>query len=153
MINSVLDNIYTNECIKDEQGNSINVFPVATPRIIAEYLYDFVKNYNCDQTLEIGMAYGLSTVAICQAHSDKGYGNHIAIDPFQNGKKFQSLGLLNIQKAGLADKLEFIEASSAIALPKLVAEEKKLNLAFIDGNHLFDYTLLEFFYIDMLLET
>jgi predicted O-methyltransferase YrrM len=151
MINSVLEKIYVTNHVEDNQGNSINVFLVATPQIVAEYLYEFVQSYNCNQTLEIGMAYGLSSVAICQAHADKGFGSHIAIDPFQN-KGWKSVGLLNVKSAGLAEKLRFIEASSVIALPQLVAEDEKLDLAFIDGGHLFDYTLLEFFYIDMLLE-
>lgn len=58
-----------------------------------------------------------------------------------------------MERGGLAQRLRFIEASSVIALPKLVDEGVKLDLAFIDGDHKFDYALLDFFYIDMLLET
>lgn len=152
MTNSVLEKIYTTNHVEDDGGNSINVFPTATPKIVAEFLSEYIHQYNCQKTLEIGMAYGLSTVAICQAHADKGSGTHIAIDPYQS-KAWKSIGLLNVERAGLAQKLRFMEESSAIALPQLVREEKKLDLAFIDGGHLFDYTLLEFFYIDLLLET
>ena len=152
MTNSVLEKIYTTNHVEDNKGNSINVFPTATPKMVAEFLSEYIKEYNCQKTLEIGMAYGLSTVAICQAHVDKGSGTHIAIDPYQS-KTWKSIGLLNVERAGLAQKLRFIEESSITALPQLVAESKKLDLAFIDGCHLFDYTLLEFFYIDLLLET
>ena len=152
MINSVLENIYVTNNVEDDKGNSISVFPVATPKIVGDFLYEYIQKYNCQKTLEVGMAYGLSTVAICQAHADKGSGSHIAIDPYQR-KTWKSIGLLNIERAGLTQKLRFIEENSAIALPQLVVENKKLDLAFIDGCHLFDYTLLEFFYVDMLLET
>ncbi len=152
MTNSVLDKIYTNNQVEDTQGNSINIFPVATPKIVGEFLYEYIQNYNCQHTLEIGMAYGLSTVAICQAHADKGSGSHISIDPYQN-KTWKSIGLLNVQRAGLSERVRLLEGSSATALPQLVAEAQKIDFAFIDGSHLFDYTLLEFFYIDLLLET
>ena len=152
MTNSVLEKIYTTNHVKDREGNSINVFPTATPKIVSEFLSEYIKEYNCQKTLEVGMAYGLSTVAICQTHSDKGSGSHIAIDPYQN-KAYKSVGVLNVERAGLAQRLRFIEESSVTALPQLVAEGEKLDFAFIDGCHLFDYTLIEFFYIDMLLET
>ena len=152
MTNSVLEKIYTTNHVEDEQGNSINVFPTATPKIVAQFLSELIQKYDCQKTLEIGMAYGLSTVAICQAHADKGSGSHIAIDPYQS-KNYKSIGLLNVERAEFTEKLRFIEESSAIALPRLVEEGEKLDLAFIDASHLFDYTLLEFFYIDMILET
>jgi predicted O-methyltransferase YrrM len=44
-----------------------------------------------------------------------------------------------------------------LALPKLVADvrsgkEGKFDMVFIDGWHTFDYTLLDFFYADLLLK-
>jgi len=153
MISPILEKIYSTECVEDNEGNSINVFPDATPKIVAEFLYEYIRQHKCQSTLEIGMAFGLSTVAICQVHQDRDAGSHIAIDPYQKKKKYRAIGLLNVQRAGLAERLRFVEESSVTALPKLVEEGVKLDLAFIDGNHQFDYTLLEFFYIDMLMET
>lgn len=151
MINSVLEKIYSTNAVEDNEGNFIDVFPVATPKIIADFLYEYIQSYNSQKTIEIGMAYGLSSVAICQAHTDRGSGSHIAIDPSQS-TKWKSIGKLNVAKAGLAQRLRVMEESSVTALPKLLAQGEKFTLAFIDGCHLFDYTLLEFFYLDMLLE-
>ena len=37
-------------------------------------------------------------------------------------------------------------------LPQLVAQQKTIDFAFIDGNHLFDNAFIDFFYIDRLLQ-
>jgi hypothetical protein len=58
---------------------------------------------------------------------------------------------LNAQRAGLADRVRLIEAPSYEALPSLLKERAKLDFAFIDGMHTFDYALLDFFYVDKLL--
>ena len=81
MTNLVLEKIYTTDRVEDERGNSINIFPTATPKIVAQFLSELIEKYDCQQTLEIGMAYGLSTVAICQAYADRGSGSQISIDP------------------------------------------------------------------------
>lgn len=150
-MNQLLEEIYSTKSVKDGQGNSINPFPTATPYDIGIILNELIQKYNLERTLEIGMAYGLSTLFICQAHRDKGRGIHTAIDPMQNSV-WKSIGLLNVERAGFADKLRFLEACSDEALPQLVAKGEKLDFAFIDGSHHFDYTLVDFFYVDKLLE-
>jgi predicted O-methyltransferase YrrM len=93
-MNQLLEQIYQTGRVEDAEGNSINPFPVATPSDTGTILYEIVKKYNLQKTLEIGMAYGLSTLFICQAHQDKGLGSHIAIDPGQTNK-WKSIGVLS----------------------------------------------------------
>lgn len=46
MINSlVLENIYTTNHVKDERGNVVNIFPTETPKIVAEFLYEYIQQY------------------------------------------------------------------------------------------------------------
>ncbi|MBW4634659.1 MAG: class I SAM-dependent methyltransferase [Iphinoe sp. HA4291-MV1] len=150
-MNQLLEEIYSTKSVKDMEGNSINPFPTATPYDIGIVLKNFIQKYNLERTLEVGMAYGLSTLFICQAHQDKGTGIHTAIDPMQNSM-WKSIGLLNVKKANLADNLRFFESCSHEVLPQLLAKREKLDFAFIDGSHHFDYTLVDFFYIDKLLQ-
>jgi predicted O-methyltransferase YrrM len=96
------------------------------------------------------MAQGISTLFICQAHRDNGTGGHTAIDPFQE-QWFKSIGLANIERAQLKDVLRFYQAPSDEVLPRLCAQNERFDFAFIDGNHRFDYALVDFFYIDKLL--
>jgi predicted O-methyltransferase YrrM len=149
-MNSILERIYETSRVEDAEGNLIDPFPVATPRETGTILYDLIQEYQCKNTLEIGLAYGLSTLFICQAHRDKTEGNHIAIDPKQT-QLWKSIGLLNIKRAGLEEYFRFFESPSYEVLPKLLWEREKFDLAFIDGSHFFDYTLVDFFYIDKLL--
>jgi hypothetical protein len=47
--------------------------------------------------------------------------------------------------------LRFYHAPSDEVLPRLCAQHERFDFAFIDGNHRFDYVLVDFFYIDKLL--
>jgi predicted O-methyltransferase YrrM len=149
-MNSLLEKIYETRCVEDSQGNAIDPFPAATPRETSTILYDIVQKFNCQKTLEVGMAYGLSTLSICQAHKDRGIGNHIAIDPMQHSM-WGAIGLLNVKRAELEERFRFFEAPSDEALPQLAIAGERIDFAFIDGMHLFDYTLVDFYYIDKLL--
>jgi hypothetical protein len=47
--------------------------------------------------------------------------------------------------------LRFYQAPSDEVLPQLCAQHERFDFAFIDGNHLFDYALVDFFFVDKLL--
>jgi predicted O-methyltransferase YrrM len=103
-------------------------------------------------SLETGVAFGLSAVAICDSLKRSGVPNarHYGIDPFQHSEH-GGAAIANLRRAGLEEYFELRENTSQLALPKLLEEGVTLDLAFIDGWHTFDYTLLDFFYIDKML--
>lgn len=111
-----------------------------------EFIYNFLKNKKIKKTLETGFGSGISTAYIISATKS----NHIAIDPFEK-KNFNNLGLENIKKLGLSKFLRLEKDFSHNVLPKLLDEGIKIDFAFIDGMHLFDYIMLDLFYIDKLL--
>jgi predicted O-methyltransferase YrrM len=150
LMNAVIKQIYESRVVEDHDSNHINPFPSATPYREGSFLYRFILDQQCEKTLEIGMAYGLSTLFICQAHADMDAGVHVAIDPMQT-TIWRSIGLLNIQRAKLDKWLDFIEAHSYEALPKLLQKGAQFDFVFIDGSHLFDYVLVDFFLIDKML--
>lgn len=150
-MNSLLDTIYTSCTVEDAQGQKINPFPTSIPFETGAILYHFLRQHTPHNTIEIGMAYGLSTLFLCQAHQDNGNGLHIAIDPVQESA-WQSIGLLNIEKAGLENFLQFYNHSSFEILPQLATQGKHFDFAFIDGRHHFDFALVDFFYIDLMLD-
>jgi predicted O-methyltransferase YrrM len=150
-MNPLLEKIYATGKVEDKDGNLITCFPTSVPFDTGSLLYDLIRANGFEKTLEIGMAYGLSTLFICQALSDNGAGLHTAIDPAQRDG-WHSIGLLNVERAGLNNLLRFYQASSHEALPELLREGERFDFAFIDGMHLFDYTMVEFFYIDRMLK-
>lgn len=144
-MNAVLEGIYTTGVVQTDAGETLNVFPVGVPPSLANTLYRVIRENNLQHTLEIGMAYGLSSLAICQALRDNGHGRHTAIDPCQS-TEWKSIGILNLRKANLADQVELYEQPAHLALPDLLQQGRTFDFVFIDGMHLFDYFLLDFFY-------
>ncbi len=118
----------------------------------AEMLTSMVADLKAQNTLEVGLAYGFSALSICEGLAAQKEARHIAIDPFQNARPhWGGIGLHNLKRAGFADRIEFHEGPSFRILPQLEAAGRKLDFAFIDGLHNFDYTLVDFFYIHRLL--
>jgi predicted O-methyltransferase YrrM len=143
----LLERIYATGTVESARGEAVPAFPEALPRVHAEELARLVREEGARDTLETGMAYGISTVAIASVHPD---GRHVAIDPNQHSS-FGGIGMLNAERAGLAERVELIEERSDAALPRLVADGRALDLVLIDGMHLFDYTIVDFFFADRLL--
>jgi predicted O-methyltransferase YrrM len=96
-------------------------------------------------------------VWITQAHRDVGLsGAHYALDPNQT-KQYCNMGELLVNRCGLTEHLTVIEKTSYRALPLLLEQVlagviPKFHMIYIDGWHTFDYTLVDFFYADLLLE-
>jgi len=101
-------------------------------------------------TLEVGCAYGVSTLFICEALAEVGGERHIVIDPVQD-EGWNGIGLHNAKRAGFGDLIEFHQEPSHMALPSLVRSERHVDFALIDGWHTFDYVMVDFFYVDLLL--
>jgi len=144
-MNPLLEQIYRTGIVTTADGQELQAFPTGVSRPLAEALYRLVRENNLQRTLEIGMAYGLSSLAICQALRDNGGGRHIAIDPGQS-HWFKSVGMSNLKRANLVDMVELYEQPSHLALPEFVRQGRTFDLVFIDGSHLYDYVSVDFFY-------
>lgn len=110
-----------------------------TTRISAEAglsLYELCKSRDARATLEVGMAYGFSTLYFLAAGC-----THTAIDPFEL-TRWHGIALANARKLGVP--LEFIAESSFNALAQLAASNRKFDVILIDGNHRFDDVLVDF---------
>lgn len=125
------------------------------------YLYQLVRDNKYARCLEIGMANGLSALAICQAMKDNladGSGpadaQLVSVDPFQS-TQWDNAGRGNLACAGLAGFSRVIEEPSYLALPSLLRDVQSgaaapFDCVLVDGMHLFDYTLVDVFLADLL---
>ena len=117
---------------------------------IGHLLQKLIAEKRPSVTMEIGLAYGLSTLCICEALVKAGGRRHIAIDAFQS-TMWNNIGLHHVRAAGFGDLLELREELSQDALPRMVAEGLKVDFAYIDGTHTFDQKIVDFFYVDRIL--
>lgn len=101
--------------------------------------------------VEVGLAFGISTLYILEALNEVGGQKLIGMDPAQHDNYWRGGGLQNVQSSGYAHLYEFHETTSQQLLPELVGKKQKLDFGFIDGWHTFDHTLVDFFYIDQML--
>jgi predicted O-methyltransferase YrrM len=120
---------------------------VALPNADADVLRDLLLQEEADVVLEIGLAYGVSALAIAEALISHGkrQGAHLIIDAFQH--HFQDAGWKAIETAGLADLCSLLRERSQLALPRLLAEGLVADAAFVDGSHIFHNVFVDLFYL------
>ena len=102
-------------------------------------------------SVEVGLAYGFSTLYILDSMQRGKYGRHIAIDPGADDY-WHGIGLRAVEETGLSDRFQWIKASSHEAIPQLLAHGERVQFVYIDGAHLFDYALVDFFLSDKILD-
>lgn len=120
---------------------------VALPIADADVLRDLLVQEQADLVVEIGLAYGVSALAIAEALIVRGgrRGSHLIIDPFQD--RFHDAGWTAIEQAGLAQLCSLLRERSQVALPGLLAEGVVAGAAFVDGSHIFHNVFVDLFYL------
>lgn len=138
------------ERVQMPDGEWCSLFPNSITAPVGFSLAKLVAEAKPETTLEVGLGFGISTLFICEALPKTA--KHIVIDPFQNREVYRGVGLRNLERAGHLPRIEFHETFSHLALPELEKAGRKIDFAFIDGNHTFDHALVDFFYVDRLLK-
>lgn len=149
-MNAVIEDILRTGKVTDSTGTVHDVFPASILPKDGEAMFQLSSAPKPLNTLELGMAYGLSTLYICQALRNNAGGAHIAVDPYQTSY-YKNSGRINVERAGLTGLVTVNEQQSYKALPKLMESGLQLDFAFVDGNHRFEFILLDFLFIDRML--
>ncbi len=142
-----LDLVYANNFRVKYNNNKVYKITSAINFTEGNYIEKIIKKYNFKNCLEIGMANGLSSIYILKNKDTK----LISIDPFQT-EQWKNEGLKFLKKLKLEKNHTLIQTKSYEALPELLKNGDKFDFIFIDGWHTFDYTLIDFFYSDLLLK-
>lgn len=104
-----------------------------------------------ERTIEIGLAMGASAICFTDAASKINPGSmHYAIDPNQF-TDYGGVGVRMIADAGLANNFKLIEGKTHEVFHYFLENKIRVDMAFIDGWHTFDYTFVDFFFIDKIL--
>jgi predicted O-methyltransferase YrrM len=114
-------------------------------------LRDWVRREDARRTIETGLGFAVSTLFVCEGLLANGSdGRHVAIDPRLPNSHVDA-GLRTLEQAGVRELVEFHAEGSEVALPRLLAEGRQFDLAFIDGNHRFEGVFLDLVYCGRLL--
>jgi predicted O-methyltransferase YrrM len=151
-VRDVLDRLVEEgHAVSRVDGSTHQLFPVAIDAAEGEALREWVRQEGASNTIEIGLGYGIAALFICEALLRNGAADphHLALDPNQE-TRFASCGLQFLNEAGVADLIEFHPNPSEIILPRLLAEGRSFDLAFVDGNHRFDGVFLDLIYLGRL---
>lgn len=114
-------------------------------------MYRFLKKHPADVVIEIGMAYGVSSLAILTALEENGRGKLISIDPYPGFEPVRLSALASIEKSGLAHRHAHVHMESEFALPKLISEGVQADFVYIDGHHGFDHAFVDLFFCDRII--
>ena len=146
--NTFVEALLKKKIVHDEALNEIPLHSGVTEKD-GKFLQKIISENKFKNTIEIGCAYGVSSLYICAASSQYENYSHTVVDAFQTDWK--NIGVLNLKRAGFTS-FELIEKLSELALPQLLEKNKKYDFAFIDGWHTFDHVMIDFFYINRMLE-
>jgi methyltransferase family protein len=140
-------------------GRRRDIFPVAIGPVEGLGLLSFIRKEGACRTLESGLGFAVSTLFICVGLlANGGDVLHVAADPYQfvappvHATTYGGVGLQVLEEAGVRDLVEFHEAESQTVFPRLLAEGRQFDLAFIDGNHRFEAVFLDLIYAGRLVK-
>lgn len=154
IVNDCLTSMYKNGYMSGDNGSTFK-FDYPLDIICGRYMYELIVQHKRHNTLEVGLGEGFGSLWMLQAHKDNKKGFHISIDPNQM-TSYKGIGLYEIESCKLSNNFKFIGKPSHLVLPKILIDVQKgkipkFDLIYIDGWHTFDYTLIDFFYSDQLL--
>jgi hypothetical protein len=106
-------------------------------------MFNLLSSLQPGYTAEIGCANGASTTVIAQALEHNGKGHHFAVDPFQSSF-WHDAGKVKVSAANLSQRVTFHDEFPERVFHTL----PELDFVFIDGSHLFDFTIVDFVVAD-----
>ncbi len=141
---TVLRSMYSGQPQKGSDGQKHKMDPIT--RIPVEegvYLYRLCRDTKAERTMEIGCAYGFSTLYFLAAIRSNPAATHTAIDPYETNL-WSGIAVENARAVGMDKSFRLIEEKSFLAVPRMISDGTQYDVIFIDGNHRFDDTLVEF---------
>jgi predicted O-methyltransferase YrrM len=146
-IEQELATAYAEGWIEDEDGRRVDLVPDGVNDAQGRALTDLVAAEGAQRSVEVGFALGLSCLHICAGLLRAGSAEaaHVAIDPTE-APHWRNAGRLLVRRAGAEGMVELIEEESQVALGRLLAEERRFDFAFVDGDHRFDPAFVDIYF-------
>lgn len=148
----IVESIYRDNVKKTLKGKPLELDTLLSiDRKACEYVYALVKGLAPKLAIEVGMAWGYSSVPVCKALQDSSKGVSLIVDPYQK-ISYQGVGLQLLGDFKLKKHFSFYEERSDIQLPKFFEKKTKIQFGFIDGDHRIDAVFNDFYFLNKMLE-
>lgn len=115
-------------------------------------LRQFVELSAPSIVVEIGMAYGVSTLSILAGLQNAGVGQLISVDPYVGWPTGRIAALHLVERAHALNIHRHLHLHSHEGLTELGRQGLVPDFVYIDGNHNFEYVLTDFFLADKLMK-
>lgn len=130
-MNALLSDILIKNEVRGKDGHAYKLHS-HTSREQCEFLQDIIIELKLTNSLEIGLAYGVSTLAVLEALSRTSLSFcHLVIDPLR--EDWNNIGIANIDRAGFAEYVKFYSRFSNQELPQLYYENYRIQFACWDS--------------------
>lgn len=147
-LKSTLDEMLETGRAQTTEGNTIDITRFALSRPAAILLGAFAGACRPELIVEVGCASGVSTLSMAHAAPEASL---VVMDPKQDSH-WKGAGRTAIERAQIGDRVNLRLERSDKALPALLAEGTRTQLAFIDGWHMLDYVMMEALLVDRMLD-
>ena len=133
----------TGSVVARSDGTVHDLEPAAIGVEEGEAVRRLVVQERATRTIEVGLGYGIASLFMCAGLLEVGGSvMHLALDPFQD-ERYADCGLQSLEDAGVADIVTFLPEPSELALPDLLRADQRFDVAFLDGNHRFDWVFVD----------
>ncbi len=138
-IHAFIERLYRDNAAVGVDGVAYPLGGIAVTPECGRFIRDVCRREKARTVLEIGMAWGLSTLWLAEAlvSNDAAPVALVVVDPFQSDR-FHGAALNAIRSLELAPMVEFHEEFSEYLLPRMAREGRTFDLVFIDGSHRFE---------------
>src|SRR5690242_12402156 len=116
----------------DGQVHQLSHTTTRIPMAEGLWLHGLCKDAKAQRTMEIGCAYGFSTLYFLAALKSNRGSLHIAIDPYEQGTSWKGIGARKVKAVGMESSFRLVEEISALAIPRLISEGLLFDLIFVD---------------------
>jgi predicted O-methyltransferase YrrM len=149
-VKGIVEEILAASAVRTADGEELPLHS-NLPREECEVLQGWIRARRPKVVVEVGMGFGISSLVIAESLAEIPGTSHHIIDPHQHSE-WQGVGVANLERAGYGGSYALIEQPSELALPALLAAGLALDFALVDGWHSFDQVIVDFYYLNRMLQ-
>jgi predicted O-methyltransferase YrrM len=148
-MNPTLAKILQTSEVSDRHGKK---YPLrsATGKNQCLFLQKLIREAEAQTVIEIGLAYGISSLAIGEVLQEQENPEHHILDPWQ--RDWHDIGLLNLERAGFHAAVKFYREPSCQVLPRLSAQGLRADFAYLDSSKNFEVLMVDAFFLQKILK-